>query len=65
MLIKSFNTPILFLVFNRPKTTSQVFDVIRSVKPARLYIAGDGPRESINDDIQRIELDRKICSNVD
>jgi GR25 family glycosyltransferase involved in LPS biosynthesis len=38
------NTPILFLIFNRPETTAQSFDVIRSVKPSRLYVAADGPR---------------------
>ncbi len=38
------NTPILFLVFNRPGTTRQVFDQIRKAKPQRLYIAADGYR---------------------
>jgi FkbM family methyltransferase len=39
-----FNTPILFLIFNRPETTIQVLDRIRAVKPSRLYVAADGPR---------------------
>jgi hypothetical protein len=38
------NTPVLFLVFNRPDTTQQVFEVIRKKKPAKLYVAADGPR---------------------
>ena len=41
-----FNTAILFLVFNRPETTSKVFSAIRSIKPSRLYLASDGPREN-------------------
>jgi hypothetical protein len=40
-----FNTPVLFLLFNRPDTTKQVFEVIRKVKPAKLFIAADGPRK--------------------
>lgn len=40
----SFKTPILFLVFNRPDTTEQVFKKIREIKPKQLYIAADGPR---------------------
>ncbi len=40
----SFKVPILFLVFNRPDTTAQVFDRIRQIQPAQLFIAADGPR---------------------
>jgi hypothetical protein len=39
-----FQTPILFLVFNRPDTTQKVFDRIRQIKPSRLFVAADGPR---------------------
>ena len=48
-LDKNFKTPILFLVFNRPNTTLKVFKKIRQAKPARLYIACDGPRENKKD----------------
>ncbi len=38
-------TAALFLVFNRPDTTKQVFfEAIRQAKPPRLYVAADGPR---------------------
>lgn len=39
-----FETPILFLIFNRPETTRTVFETIRGSRPAYLYIAADGPR---------------------
>lgn len=38
------NTPILFLIFNRPDKTRTVFETIRAARPARLYVAADGPR---------------------
>lgn len=38
------NTPVLFLIFNRPNTTAKVFATIQQAKPPRLYIAADGPR---------------------
>ena len=38
------NTAVLFLVFNRLDTTTQVFESIRLAKPPRLYIASDGAR---------------------
>ena len=42
--MNQFDIPILFLIFNRPDTTSLVFNEIRKVKPKKLYIAADGPR---------------------
>ena len=44
MIQYNVNTPILFLIFNRPSTTVRVFAQIKKMKPSRLYIASDGPR---------------------
>lgn len=42
----SFNTAVLFLIFNRKNTAKLVFEEIRKAKPPRLYIASDGPRKN-------------------
>lgn len=61
-----FQTAILFLVFNRLETVKLVFESIRKVKPPRLYIAADGPREKIIDDYEKVENVRKyIISCID
>ncbi len=44
MITNSSTTPVLFMVFNRPEYTRQVFEAIRTARPARLYISADGPR---------------------
>jgi hypothetical protein len=59
------NTPILFIVFNRPDTTKQVFEQIRNAKPSRLYVAADGPRDGIKEDIHKIAKVREITTNID
>lgn len=59
------DTPILFIVFNRPETTQKVFDSIRTVKPKKLYIASDGPRKDIATDYQNCVLVREIVGAVD
>lgn len=41
------NTPVLFIVFNRPDLTRQVLARIRDAQPKQLFIAADGPREKI------------------
>lgn len=56
---------ILFLVFNRPDNTAKVFEVIRSARPGRLYIASDGPRVSREGEIETVELVRSIATQVD
>ena len=60
------NTAVLFLVFNRLKTTKQVFKAIRKAKPPRLYIAADGARIDQKDESKKvIEVREYISSNID
>lgn len=61
-----FNTPILFLIFNRPDTTKQVLAKIRAVKPKNLYIAADGPRpgKEGEDDLCK-ETKRSVLEGID
>lgn len=58
-------TPVLFLVFNRPDTTEQVFEAIRKAKPARLYVAADGPRPGRKGEIEKVAKARQIATAVD
>lgn len=54
------NTPVLFLIFNRPDTTGQVFETIRQAQPPRLYIAADGPRSNIPGEADRVDETRQM-----
>ena len=56
---------VLFVVFNRPDTTSQVFEQIRIAKPRRLYLAADGPRKNFPDDTLSCIQTKEIVQNVD
>ena len=40
------NTPVVFIVFNRPHHTRAVFERIAAVRPPRLLLIADGPRET-------------------
>lgn len=59
------NTAVLFLVFNRPHVTAQVFKVIRQVKPPRLYVSADGPRADRVGETERCAKVREIATAVD
>jgi hypothetical protein len=63
--IKMFETPLLFLIFNRPDETEKVFEVIRKVAPKHLYIAADGPRKNKEGESELCERVRDIVSDID
>jgi len=60
-----FSTPILLLIFNRPELLKQVFKEIRKIKPLKLYVAADGPRENYPADQEKCRSARKIIENID
>jgi hypothetical protein len=62
---KQFNTPVLFLIFNRPDTTKQVFESIRQIKPKQLFVAADGPRPDRIGEKEKCEAAREIIKQVD
>ena len=61
----TLTSPVLFLIFNRPEITQQVFSAIRKAKPPRLYVAADGPRSDYPNEDEKCEHSRKIAKNVD
>lgn len=59
-------TPILFLIFNRPEMSSRVFQRIREARPEKLFIAADGPRDNVQGEAQRcMETRKSILAQVD
>jgi hypothetical protein len=57
--------PVLFLVFNRPECTHQVFQAIRAARPSRLFVAADGPRPERSGEAERCRHVRAIATAVD
>jgi hypothetical protein len=60
-----FDTPILFLIFNRPDTTKLVFEAIRNIKPKQLFIAADGPRLDRPGEKEKCRETRSIITKID
>jgi len=59
-----YNTPILFIIFANPDTTTQVFEQIRQIQPAKLYIAADAPRSEKKNEVQRSTETRSIINRI-
>ncbi len=62
---KKLTTPVLFLIFNRPDTTQTVFNEIQKAKPAKLFVAADGPRDNKKGEKEKCEQTKKIIEQVD
>ena len=62
---RQLNTPVAFLVFNRPDTTGKVFEAIREARPLRLLVVADGPRENRLGEAEKCVAVRKIIEDVD
>ena len=59
------NTPILFLIFNRPDHIALVFNEIKKQQPKYFYIHADGPRSGNQDDIKKCQVARSIIEQID
>ena len=58
-------SPVLMILFNRPKKALKLLNHIKQVKPKRLYIAVDGPRPDHPDDFTQIAENHRIAQEID
>jgi hypothetical protein len=65
--VNDFNltAPVAFIIFNKPESTKRVFDLIKSVRPSKLFIIADGPRKIIPGENINCETVRKIAEEID
>jgi hypothetical protein len=64
-LTESLETPVVFIIFNRPRTARIVFTAIAEAKPTRLLVVADGPRPSKPGEAKLCEEARALISAVD
>jgi hypothetical protein len=65
LIENKFNTPIAFIIFNRPDTTQLVFNEIRRIKPTKILIIGDGPRPERIGEAEKCLETRRIVEQID
>lgn len=59
-----FNTPILFIPYDRPAIAKKAFSTILKIKPIKLYVFVDGPNEKRNNS-KEIEINKKLLDSID
>lgn len=65
MVARQLNTPVVFIIFNRPDTTARVFDAIRLARPPKLLVVADGPRSNKPGEDEKCATARNIIERVD
>ena len=56
--MNNFDIPILILTYNRPELLKRVFKKVAKIKPTKIYVVSDGPKDS--EDLLKVEESREI-----
>jgi hypothetical protein len=59
-----FDIPILLTMYNRPNITKLVLEELLQVKPKYLFLAADGPKRGVEEDIRKCTETREMIRNV-
>lgn len=59
-----YSTSVLLIIFNRPSKTKKVIDSLRDIKPTKLYVAADGPRDNNKADTENCRLTRETLKEI-
>ncbi len=65
MTCKPLDISVLLIVYKRPDATRQVFNALRDARPARLYVAADGPSEDKAGEREKCQAVRQIIEGID
>ncbi len=57
--------PILVIAFNRPDHLSVLIDRLREVRPTKIYLAVDGPREGKEGEAEKIAECQQMVNDID
>ena len=56
----SFDTPVLIIAWRRPDKVYKLIKLLSSIKPKKVYVSCDGPRENLNNEIKKVLETRKV-----
>lgn len=57
-------SPVLLIIFKRPQTTKKVLESLSKVKPSRLYVAMNAPRDNVKGELEKCLETRKLINTI-
>lgn len=61
----SLDVSVLLIFFIRPQCLRKVFERVREIRPKKLFLYQDGPRENHPDDVVKIQQCREVVAEID
>lgn len=58
-------TPVVLVIFNRPKPLQRVFEAIAEARPSTLFVVADGPRANRPGEPELCEAARAVTERID
>jgi len=58
-------TPVALIVFNRPEATARLVSSLAGLKPRRLFVIADGPRDGHSEDAEKCAATRAVIDRID
>lgn len=63
--IEVFDCPVCLIIFRRPDCTRRLLDKLAEIRPRRLFVVADGPRQDHPDDIEACAETRRMIDRID
>ena len=60
-----YDVPVLLVAFNRPERLAALISELREIRPARVYVAVDGPRRDVPGEKERVLATRAEVAAID
>ncbi len=57
-------SPVIYILFNRPEVTRRTFAALREQRPPRLHLIADGPRPDRPDEVERCRATRAVVDEL-
>lgn len=64
MAEQGYDIPVVLIVFNRPELVERQFKTLEMIKPERLYLVSDAPRENVSSDYEKVDKVRRIFEDI-
>lgn len=61
---KGYSVSVAIIVFNRKYLAERMLECLEKVKPERLFVISDGPRDSVQGEDKKVEEVRKVFENI-
>ena len=60
-----YKVPIAIIIFNRPQTVRQMYEILQKIQPQKLYIISDAARQMVSGEAEKVAKSRKIFEQPD